>query len=683
MGVNKVKSIDVIEDYLAGEEFGYPEWLMYLVSAEEVHQNYENVKTLGTIKTDAVLQYVYRTLQVLDGLNIDEELYQIIETVLTYSELAKAGSLKQREEWISKGFNLMIHNEGSADIYKDICLGDDEDEDDLQDTYYAFIRDLIRTHGLIGQYIRGEARLESHYELVHAHKQKYGVEKLKDVLRHLNHCIIAGVSESLWNEVKNDVVIAIEGIFEGHKEPFTSRIHRLTAKHNESVSEKLDIMGRQKWDIKNFLANKDLWYVEPAMHSLSFEDVWTVLVLVKKAVGDKDVRHIHFEKLMQQLHYDFKGEKKDNVYRKRVIEKYLREYRETKNPDTTHVSFEVDIDEEMKTAHVSFQFSGMGEAIITFCVEAEKVDMMHARATVMLFDFFGLRKDAYDRFHNEEVYLEHMNSSADDKRVILDYLKGETIVDVGPGGGVMLDMIEEETEGKKIYGIDISENVIDALKKKKQDESRSWNVIKGDALEFSGSFEKDSIDTIVYSSILHELFSYIPYEGKKFNHDVIKRGLQSAYNVLKPGGRIIIRDGIMTEDKGLKRVIRFKDASGMKFLEQYAHEFKGREIRYEVVAENTVKMLVNDAMEFLYTYTWGEESFAHEVQEQFGIYTPNEYKECVKEVFGDKVQIVQAMSYLQDGYTSHLSKQIDFEDESGNAVDLPNSTFFMVLEKAE
>lgn len=88
----------------------------------------------------------------------------------------------------------------------------------------------------------------------------------------------------------------------------------------------------------------------------------------------------------------------------------------------------------------------------------------------------------------------------------------------------MLDMIEEETEDKRIYGIDISENVIDTLKKKKQNEGRSWNVIKGDAINLSSSFEKESVDTIVYSSILHELFSYIEYEGKKFNHEVIKKG---------------------------------------------------------------------------------------------------------------------------------------------------------------
>ena len=71
----------------------------------------------------------------------------------------------------------------------------------------------------------------------------------------------------------------------------------------------------------------------------------------------------------------------------------------------------------------------------------------------------------------------------------------------------------------------------------------------------------------------------------------------------------------MTEDKRLMRVIRFKDAGGMKFFQ----EFKGRIIQYEVLADNTVKMPVNDAMEFLYTYTWGEDSFVHEVQEQFGI----------------------------------------------------------------
>ncbi|MFE8095690.1 class I SAM-dependent methyltransferase [Bacillus toyonensis] len=678
-----MKNIEIINTYLSGKTRKIPNWLKYLVETEEIHQNYENVESLSELSTNSLLSYVIRTLESLEKLSVDEETYRILETVLVYSEVAKGGSLRQRRKWLENGFNLMIHNEGSKSIYweENLTALHVENIDERRERF--LIGDLILTHGLIGQYIRGEARLDSHVSMINRFYERYTEEELKNILYYLNLCIIEGVSPSLWNEVKEDVKAVIDGLFNGNVEPFSSRMHRLTHKHRETVAEKERIMGDEELLVQNFLTDKDLWYVEPAMHDLSFEDIWTIFLMIKDTVSDSKIHHIRFETLMQQLHYDFKGKKHNNVYRKRVIEKYLHEYRKNKNPDNTHVSFHVELDESMQTANVSFKFSAVGEALITFCVEAEKVDMMHNRANILLFDFFGLRKDAYDRFHNEELYLEHMNSSADDKRIILDYIKGDTIVDVGPGGGVMLDMIEEETEGKDIYGIDISQNVIDSLKQKKQNESRSWDVIKGDALNFADTFKKESVDTIVYSSIFHELFSYIEYDGKKFNKEVIKKGLQSAYEALKPGGRIIIRDGIMTEDKDLMRVVRFKDENGLKFLEEYAREFKGREIQYDVLSDNAVKMPINDAMEFLYTYTWGEDSFAHEVQEQFGIFTPNEYKEFVTNIFGDKVKIVKAVNYLQEGYTINLREKIDFEDMSGNAVALPDSTFFMVLEKAE
>lgn len=102
MGGNKLKSIEVLNIYIEGISVAIPTWLKHLIEAEEIHQNYENVQVLGALKTDAVLYYVHRTLQVLDGLSLDEEAYRIIEKVLTYSELAKVGSLKQREQWKKK-----------------------------------------------------------------------------------------------------------------------------------------------------------------------------------------------------------------------------------------------------------------------------------------------------------------------------------------------------------------------------------------------------------------------------------------------------------------------------------------------------------------------------------------------------------------------------------------------------
>ncbi|MFV1457838.1 SAM-dependent methyltransferase, partial [Bacillus mycoides] len=63
------------------------------------------------------------------------------------------------------------------------------------------------------QYIRGEARLNSHFYLVREHRKCYSDKRLKDILRWLNQCIIEGVSTALWLEVQNEVEVAIDGLF--------------------------------------------------------------------------------------------------------------------------------------------------------------------------------------------------------------------------------------------------------------------------------------------------------------------------------------------------------------------------------------------------------------------------------------------------------------------------------------
>ncbi|MGX2958644.1 class I SAM-dependent methyltransferase [Peribacillus sp. JNUCC 23] len=673
------KNIEYINDYLlqGHKNEDTPPWLNYLIDAEEIHQNYENITSIKELSTHSVIKYVQRTLQILEELKspfLSEEMYWQLATVLSYCEVAKGGTAEQRNKWVEKGYNIFVHNEGSADIFLHDYTGYDK----------PLLYELIKTHGLLGQCLRGESRLITHRGLVKVFKNYYSTMEAKKMLLHLNHCVIGGVSNELWLKLQGDIEASIDRMFhkQDNQDEFESRVDKLTSSFQETYQEKMELIDGQGSDkVKMFLADKDLWYVEPSMHDFSFVDFWTILVMASEDLKKFSVRHINFEKLMQQLHYDYQGAKHNNIYRKRIIEKYLNEFRINRRPDTTHVNFNIEINESLQIAFVSFEFSAVGESLIQFCVEAEKVDMMHSRATVLLFDFFGLRRDAYDRFHNESTYLAHMNSAADDKRIILDYIKGDTILDVGPGGGVLLDMLEKETVNKEIIGIDLSENVIESLKKKKKEKAHSWDVIKGDALKLIDIFKPNTLDTIIYSSILHELFSYVEYEGKKFNHDVIKQALNSAFTVLKPGGRIIIRDGIMTESKNLSRIIRFKDGNGMKFLQQYAKDFQGREMNYQVLAKDTVKMKINDSMEFLYTYTWGEDSYAHEVQEQFGYFTPEEYKNFVHGLFGNKVKIIQFKHYLQGGYPSNLHSKIDYEDEDGNSVTLPDSTCLMVIEK--
>lgn len=671
--------LDYVQDYLERKESSnLPSWLQYLVLAEEVHQNFEHIDSLQELSTNRVIQYVYRTLVILEekkGSFLTDEMYWQLAVVLSYGEAAKGGTAEQRKNWLEKGYNLMAHNEGSAHIFWEDYLGYDK----------PLLFTLIKTHGLIGQYLRGETRLSASRELVETMRSYYDDKTAKELLNILNECIIAAVSNELWLNVKNDVSSTIEKLFQqDFSEDFENRIDRLTVSFSETSSEKKMIMATQMDKVRVFLQNKDLWYVEPSMHDLSFTDFWAILCLAADEITSPHIAHLNFETLMKQLHYDYKGQKHSNVYRKRVIEKFLHEYSNDQPLDTTHVTFKADSYDPFNTVFLSFEFSDVGEALIQFCVEAEKTGgMIHNQATVLLFDLFGLRRDAYDRFNNEGDYLTHMNSSVDDKKVILDFIKGDTILDVGPGGGVLLDLLESETSGKQILGIDISENVIETLEAKKQNENHSWSVIKGNALSLVDSFGPNSIDTIIYSSIIHELYSYIPFEGKCFNQQTIKAALESAFEVLKPGGRMIIRDGIMSDDKKAKRIIRFKTDDGLPFLIQYAKDFKGRKISYEMQSDNEVMMPINDSMEFLYTYTWGTESYAHEVNEQFGYFTPTEYRAFIQDIFGETAEIIKLEHYLQEGYTTHLNEKIDFKTEDGLPAPLPDSTCLLVIEKGE
>lgn len=243
-----------------------------------------------------------------------------------------------------------------------------------------------------------------------------------------------------------------------------------------------------------------------------------------------------------------------------------------------------------------------------------------------------------------------------------------------------MNIIEEAKPNAKVYGIDISKNVIEELTKKKYSENHNWTLVEGDALNLDKYFKKGAVDTIIYSSIIHELYSYIPFNGKKFNIETVITALKSADSILKTGGRIIIRDGIKTEPENQYRLIKFKDKNDMKILDNYCRDFKGRCVTYEMIDSDTVKMLVNDAMEFLYTYTWGENSYSLEVKEQFGYLTPSEYIKLIEDnLKGYKV--IFSKAFLQDGYEENLLNKISIYDADGNVVKLPNSTFILVIEK--
>lgn len=654
------------------------EWLGYLYNTKERNFNVLNVNSLKEINNHSVFNYVLRTLETLNEINntqgLDEDTLYYVEETLKWSDVAKTGNKKARSIWKRKKYDLYCHNIGSYQIY----IENNNDE---------IVGTLIKTHGLIGQYIKGEVNLNKNIELYNLIKnKKISRDKLRNILSILNRCILEGVSKDLYNSKKEQIELTIEKIVNGNLEEENNIVNRLQ-KLNKNLSND-DIKYLNSLDLEvssriNYIFDKlEIWYFEGALKDFSVEEQVKIFLLVYNNLKEGYI-HLTFEFLMHIIYLDYKNKKEINIYKKRIIENYLNEIsiqdiiNNNINPNP-HISYK--IRKIGETLEFNFKFSIEARKLIEFCEVAGSSNVLYQKATYMLYDLFGFRRDSYDRFYNELDYLETMNSAIKDKSIILDYIVGNRVLDVGPGGGVMLDLIEKSNPNLDVYGIDLSQNVIDKLTKKKIDENHNWNIVKGDALNLTKYFKENSIDTIIYSSIIHELYSYIEYNGKQFNKDTIKQSLKEAYKILPKGGRIVIRDGIMTEPVNQYRLIEFNDSSDIEILNRYCSDFKGRDITYEKINDNTVKMLVNDAMEFLYTYTWGEQSYPLEVKEQFGYFTLREYVDFIKENLPD-CKIIESKSFLQKGYEINLLPKINIYDENKNVVDLPDSTSIIVIEK--
>jgi len=670
-------------------------WLEYLTYTDNIYVNAERVKSISGISGKETIMYVLRTLDILDEIysindnKNDEETKFLIESVLKWSEVSKGGLSEQRKNWMEKGYPISIHNIASAEIFFDEASCKEgatynsflkmfkEEKNAME--YINIVKILINTHGLIGQCIRGEIPVSNNAPLL----TLINDDKIKDLnhlLMILNECIIRGVNDDIWNEVNEEVSALTDRILHKDISEYSAiyRLEKLCPNEMNIYDEEIEFFE------KNIFPFYELWYFTPALSSFDIRQIRVILKEVLKCIEKEKeeknfkipITHINFKPLSDNLYYDYEGLKHINVYKKRIIEKYL------KDASIQNVHLDVAV-KENGTAFVNFEFSKVCDKLIDFCVEAERSGLLtFEKSIVVLYDMFGFRRDAFDRLNNEEKYLDTMNNvSTSTKDSIIDYVIGDIVVDVGSGGGILLDRLEKKYPDKTIIGTDIAANIIDTLELKKGKEGHNWNVCIHNFVD-NGFHEK--VDNIIFSSILHEIFSFTKGEKGHFDINSVKKALKNAYNSLKNGGRIIIRDGIKTEGNS-NRTIIFKEVAGMDFFKNYLHDFKGlKELSLEekvvkLDEENlTVTGNINFIREFMYTYTWGIESYAHEVQEQFGYFTLTEYQAFFASL-GAKVLVAQEL--LEPGYPEHLNKLLTLLDENDAEVEFPPSNCIIVVEK--
>ncbi|OGX52912.1 MAG: hypothetical protein A2321_04625, partial [Omnitrophica WOR_2 bacterium RIFOXYB2_FULL_45_11] len=471
------------------------------------------------------------------------------------------------------------------------------------------------------------------------------------------------------------------------------------------------------------------WYVESATFGLMADAQIKVIALALSMAKRKELDmekpfHINFFKLMRLLS---SGRHEFDPYKTRILEAMLKDISledillntETAEPfDRESLSYQKKqplgavsmVIDGQKAISFDFSFSAEANKLLELIYMYEQSSLLrHQQALNMLLDLLGLRRDQFDRVGNQDTYMKAMASSWDDKARLLSYGKGPVWVDIGPADGPTLE-IAQKLKCKKgierILAIEISQEAIKALNKRKTEHNLSLiTAVRGDACELRELLRKDGIasaDTIVFSSVLHEIYSYSRKDGRLFNLDSIRDVLAEALLALSGGGRLLIRDGVIPEDGEEKQILELRGETNKEVFDYFVRHFPGRDLKaaYQVIDDDRQNQLWRiiikrkDAMEFLFKLTWcwrpefNPCTFWDEVKEQYGVLTRKGYLGLLYEIANEQCIDLKEIplpkeeqSYLQPGYIKNLKGKSRLLDLAGNQVSLPDSNMMIVMEK--
>lgn len=276
-----------------------------------------------------------------------------------------------------------------------------------------------------------------------------------------------------------------------------------------------------------------------------------------------------------------------------------------------------------------------------------------------------------------DLYFDRMASSLGDKINLVPFLVPGNVLDVGAGGGELAEYMRREQSSGDVHAIDGSTESVARMK-------QNFPSVKSTQLmvdELLGHFGANSFDNIVCSSILHEVYSYGGYDIEK-----VYTALHDFYQMLRPGGRLIIRDGVMPtghdEDVVLNFVHEDSDNEFHDFLLRYKEiaPFYGDEVAVKEYDNGKVLCDYRSAMELLYTYTWGMGSIEREALEVYGVMTQRDYVDSVQRA--GFMDVVESRQYLQPEYVTHLENKVNITDPIFDLpVSFPSSNMIIVAEK--
>ena len=249
----------------------------------------------------------------------------------------------------------------------------------------------------------------------------------------------------------------------------------------------------------------------------------------------------------------------------------------------------------------------------------------------------------------EPRYFDRMGSSLGDKaRMVLPHLRGPRVLDVGAGGGELTAAIAGA--GFRTSALDAAPDAIDRLTAL----GVLHEVRRGYAEQVPQLFD-EPFDTIVVSALMHEVYSYgtsPTAASPQLGYDAVALTLTRFGESLRDRGRLIIRDGVMPERPREPAAVDGLSAEDIEALQDYLRRSPHPMLRALHLRGQSLTGTRHAIAEFLFTLTWGIETFPREALERYQLFTLAGYSDHA----GDRgFDLVHSETVTQRGYVDALA----------------------------
>lgn len=247
----------------------------------------------------------------------------------------------------------------------------------------------------------------------------------------------------------------------------------------------------------------------------------------------------------------------------------------------------------------------------------------------------------------EPRYFERMAAAAEEKLELTAHIVPGSVADIGAGGGELSRQLSERPDVTEVWAID---NSIDSIRRLNQ--IPSIHSLFGSTDRLAEIAGEHGVDNVVFSSVLHEVWSYALDGLRDYAWE---KALRDAVDALAPGGRLIIRDFVLPERPDERAVLQTPGDAEDALIYDYLERTPFDDLRVlDEIDEHVFLGTRRTVSEALLTVNWGAGSLPRESQERYGLHTLDEYRDRVL-ALSDELICTTAVAQVQPGYVEHLA----------------------------